>query len=27
VSDAVDAAVREVGNRRLAMDTTGRSRL
>src|SRR5688572_14048241 len=25
VNDAVDAAVREVGNRRLAMDTSGRS--
>ena len=25
VNDAVEAAVREVGNRRLAMDTTGRS--
>ena len=27
VNDAVQAAVAEVGNRRLAMDTTGRSRL
>ena len=27
VSDAVEAAVREVGNRRLAMDTGGRSAL
>ena len=27
VNDAVDAAVREVGNRRLAMDTGGRSAL
>jgi UrcA family protein len=27
VNDAVEAAVREVGNRRLAMDTTGRSAL
>ena len=25
VNDAVDAAVRDVGNRRLAMDTSGRS--
>jgi UrcA family protein len=25
VNDAVDAAVREVGNRRLAMDTSGRA--